>query len=568
MAFISVSEGLIKKSTTTVENKFITKYLPVLNSDAVKVYLYSLYLCQSGLPYTVEDFAKSINFSVEKVKEIFDFLEEFELISIVSREPYEVKLLEAENVSGTPKKFKPEKYSDFAKTVQSVLSGRMISSNEFMEYFLLLEEYGFEQNALIMIINYCVNLHGNAIRFQYIKKVAKSFAEEGAVTAKKVDEKLSAYTSSTPALIELFKAVGIKKQPDVDDDKLYKKWTATLGFDEKAIAVAAKQFKTRTVEKLDDVLEELFKNRKFDAKEIEDYCKNKNSVYNLAYDIAKSLGVYMQTAAPFVETYVNAWCNRGFSFAILKTVAEYLFRQGNRSFEEMDAFLQKLYDNGVVADRSVNDYIAKRNGEDLLIKELLTACGLSRKITPWDRESLAKWRSWNFSDEMLFEAAKLSCGKANPMAYVNGVLSGWKADGVYSVDKITSTAAKTANNDERATRAQIDRHYYDLRHAAQERAENALNRATADPVYGGVRKKLAELGIELAFAEIRDKNEAAKIAKEMRELETDGDRRLAELGINKSDFVPRYSCEICNDTGYYEGGTPCACMKKYLKSLN
>ncbi len=50
MAFISVSEGLIKKSTTTVENKFITKYLPVLNSDAVKVYLYSLYLCQSGLP--------------------------------------------------------------------------------------------------------------------------------------------------------------------------------------------------------------------------------------------------------------------------------------------------------------------------------------------------------------------------------------------------------------------------------------------------------------------------------------------------------------------------------------
>ncbi len=107
-----------------------------------------------------------------------------------------------------------------------------------------------------------------------------------------------------------------------------------------------------------------------------------------------------------------------------------------------------------------------------------------------------------------------------------------------------------------------------MRHAAQERAENALNRATADPVYGGVRKKLAELGIELAFAEIRDKNEAANIAKEMRELETDGDRRLAELGINKGDFVPRYSCEICNDTGYDDGGAPCACMKKYLKSLN
>ena len=44
MAFISASEGLIRKSTTTVENKFITKYLPVLNPVAVKVYIYALYL--------------------------------------------------------------------------------------------------------------------------------------------------------------------------------------------------------------------------------------------------------------------------------------------------------------------------------------------------------------------------------------------------------------------------------------------------------------------------------------------------------------------------------------------
>ena len=48
MAFISVSEEVAKKSFTSVENKFITKYLPVLEPVAVKVYLYSLYLYQSG----------------------------------------------------------------------------------------------------------------------------------------------------------------------------------------------------------------------------------------------------------------------------------------------------------------------------------------------------------------------------------------------------------------------------------------------------------------------------------------------------------------------------------------
>ena len=217
MALISISDELAKKSFTSVENKFITKYLPVLEPVAVKVYLFSLYIYQNGLSsYTVGDMAKSLSITEDEVKNYFEYLEEFELVSVISLSPFEIKILDAENVYGTPKKIKPEKYSDFSKTVQNIIKGRMISTNEFREYFLLLEEYGFEQDALIMIINYCVNLKGDGIRLQYIKKVAKSFADDGITSAKKVDDKLSAYTSSTPALIRIFSAAGINKQPDID----------------------------------------------------------------------------------------------------------------------------------------------------------------------------------------------------------------------------------------------------------------------------------------------------------------------------------------------------------------
>lgn len=569
MPFISVSDGLIKKSTTSVENKFITKYLPELDPTAVKVYLYSLFLYQSGSAYTPEDVAKSLNLSEEKLKEYFVYLEEMELISIVSSYPLEIKILEADNISGTPKKIKPEKYADFAKAVQSILKGRMISTNEFMEYFILLDEYGFEQDALIMIINYCVSLHGDKIRLQYIRKVAKSFAEEGATTAKKVEEKLSAYTTSTPALISLFSAAGIKKQPDLDDDKLYKKWTEQMGFDKESIICAAKHFKAKTCEKIDGALEELFKNKKFDVKEIEDYCKNKNSVYALTLEIAKNLGVYMQNSTPYVENYVNNWCNFGFSFDCLKIISNYCFRQGKSSFEDMNAFVQKLYDNGIVADRSVDEYLEKLVAEDKLLRELLSSCGLTRKILPWDRESLAKWRSWNFTDEMLFEAAKLSSGKSNPFAYMNGILSAWKTEGVYSKDKLESSVQtpKTASGDGKELRAQIERHYFDLRHLAEQRAESALASATSDKVYGDINKQIKDLSIKLAFAEITDREQAAKLSKNIAELEIMGDKRLSELCIDKADFTPRYSCEICKDTGYDKSGNPCVCLKKFISTL-
>ena len=105
---------------------------------------------------------------------------------------------------------------------------------------------------------------------------------------------------------------------------------------------------------------------------------------------------------------------------------------------KMDGFIKTLYESGIVSDGSVNEYIEKRNADDKLLKALLTACGLTRKIIPWDRNSLENWRRWNFSDEMLFEAAKLSAGKANPMAYINGILSSWKKDGIFEVTSIAT----------------------------------------------------------------------------------------------------------------------------------
>ncbi len=422
MPFISVADEVAKKSFTQVENKFITKYMPVLDPTAVKVYLFAVYLYQRGAAaYTLCDLAEALNMSEDKAKDYFTYLEEFELVAIVSTSPFEVKILDAENVYGTPKKFKPEKYADFTKSVQNIISGRMISTNEFREYFILLDEYGFAQDALLMIINYCVNLKGADIRLQYIKKVAKSFAEEGVTSAKGVEDKLSAYTSSTPALIRLFNAVGIKKKPDIDDDKLYKKWTDALGFEENAIVAAAKQFKIKDCLKLDAVLEELYKNRRLDVKEIESYCKTKNSVVALTVKTAKSLGVYMSDYTPYVENYVNVWCNMGYSFDCIENLSRYCFMNGRNSFADMDTLIKALYNDGIVADESVNEYIEKQKADEKLLKELLAACGLTRKLIPWDKSSLENWRKWNFSDEMLFEAAKLAAGKANPMAYINGI---------------------------------------------------------------------------------------------------------------------------------------------------
>ena len=569
MPFISAADGFVKKSFTDVENKFITKYLPVLDPLAVKVYLYALYLCQSGYDsYTLGDLAASLEISEEKAEEYFKYLEEFELVSIVSTSPFEVKIMEAENLYGKPKKYKPEKYADFTKNAQNILSGRMISVDEYREYFYFMEDGGFDEDALIMIINYCVSLKDNAIGFNYIKKVIKSFAQDKITTAKKVDERLSDYTSATPALLKLFTELSIHKKPDISDDKYYKKWTTELGFEDEAIICAAKNFKVKSCDKIDLALEELYKNKKFDVREIQDYCKNKNSLFTLALNIAKNLGVYMQNSAPYVQNYVSVWCNYGYSFYCLEKISSYCFKNGKNSFEDMNGFITSLYDEGIITDESVNEYIETKIAQDKLLKKILETCGLSRKVVTWDRESLVRWKSWNFSDGMLLEAAKLSSGKSNPLAYMNAILSAWKSQNVYTADKISSTAnVQSDKNDLGITKAKIEQHFYELRNKAEDAAEAALAKATSDATYGTIRRELNELSIELAFAEIKSDPKVANISKKIAELEKKGDKRLAELNINKSDFTPNYSCKICNDSGYTQDGKPCVCMKKFIEDI-
>jgi DNA replication protein DnaD len=459
----------------------------------------------------------------------------------------------------------------------------MISTNEFLEYYLLLEEYGFERNALLMIISYCVNLKGNDIRFQYIKKVAKSFADDGITTAKKVEKKLSSYTSSTPALIKLFSACSITRKPDIEDDKLYLKWANEMGFSDEAIIAAAKYFKAKTIEKIDSALTELYNNKKFDVKEIDDYCKTKNSVYQLTLDIARSLGVYIQNTTPYVENYTTVWLNFGFETDALLLIANHCFMHGQNNFAAMNEFLIALYDEGIVTLDSIKEKIENIDEEDKLIKTILSSCGLTRKIIQMDKDCLKRWKNWGFGEEMLVECAKRSLGKSNPIAYMNAILSSWKNEGIFTVDKIEKQAPAPVNNGSsnggsnsifvknntpvRDNKALIEAHFYDLRHEAEKRAEHNLAIAMQDETYAKIKKQLSSLSIELAFDEARGKKNE-EVEKQISLLEAQSDKRLEEMHIDKASFSPIYSCKKCNDTGYDKNGKQCECLKKFMKENN
>ncbi len=555
----SYSKEFSSSAFTDVENAFITEYLPVSSGDAVKVYLYGLFLCQNPkFDRSIGEIASTLDISQDKILEFFEFWEEFGLVSIVSKEPFSVQYLPIRSsYLAKPKKIKAEKYTDFTKGLQALLPDRMISTSEYTEYFTIMETYGIKPEAMLMIVKYCADRKGTDIGYRYVSKVAKDFGNRGIVTVEKVEKELSSYIMRTGVIERILKALTLRRQPEIEDSTLLKKWTQELNFEAENIVFAASKLKKGSMAKLDEFLIELYSMKSFSKEEIAEYMDKKQTVYDLTIKINKALSIYVDVIDTVVDNYTKKWLSYGFDQDTLLYIANHCFKSGKNTLQDMDDILEYLRARGFIDLSSVSDYFENLKKSDEFLSKMLLTAGVNRRPTPWDRENLNMWKTWNFSEDMILEAAKLASGKSSPTAYMNGILSNWKNNGVFTTNGIPDKSAGDNNSQE-----EYNREYERRRALAVSRAQKNIERATAIDGFMDVYGRLNGMEKDLAFAEIAgDEKALTALEQEKQNLISRAEEMLKTIDIALIDLSPRYACEKCNDTGYV-GTHRCDCYVK------
>ncbi len=555
----SFSKEFSNSAYTNIENLFITEYLPVAEGDAVKVYLYGLFLCQHPEnDQPICDIAKNLKMQEKAVVDCFLFWEEFGLLSIVSNAPLAVQYHPIRSLtSSKPRKYKAEKYSDFTKGLQALVPNRMISTSEYAEYFMIMETYFIKPEAMLMIVKYCIDRKGGDISYRYIAKVAKDFGNRSITTADKVEKELSSYVAQTGVLEKILRVLSLRRQPDIEDANLLKKWTGELSFDSDNIIFAASKLKKGSMEKLDEFLLELYAMKSFSKEEIAGFMDKKKAIYDLAIKINKALSIYVDVIDTVVDTYTKKWLSFGFEEDALLFIASNCFKNGKNSLQDMDELVNCLRQRGFITLSSVGDYFEDIKKTDEFISKLLLTIGLNRKPNPWDRENLSVWKNWNFSDEMILEAGKLASGKSSPIAYMNGILSNWKKDNVFTLDNISSSTAVADSSQE-----SYNREYEKRRSIALSRAQKNNEIAMEIEGFAQIFSRLNSIEKDLAFAEIAgDENTLKNLENEKQELTSSGEKLLKTKGLSFESLSPIYACKKCNDTGYV-GTHRCDCFDK------
>ena len=568
MAFCSFSKDYAENTYTCVDNRFITKYLPEADALSVKVYIYGLFLCGNpGRDVTADTFAEKLKIPREKVVEAFRFWEDCDLVQILSEEPLVLVYLPISS-SGRPKRVRHEEFADFNKELQRKMQavGKFLDYGELQKYMSFVQKNEMEQQAFLLIVEYCVQYYGEGVTRTAIFNKAKNFISRGLFTYSQVEQALSDFNVHTADIRRILAAIGsYRQEPDDSDYALLSGWLSA-GFDVPAVLEAAKSVKHGSMKTLGAVLSDLQARGLFTAAAIAADSAERERLYAATYKVARRLGVKVDSPAAYADEYLRVWEGWGFSDpAVLTSLASLCMRTERGSFSQMNTLLEQMHRAGY-SDGNARDYLAQAESGLKLIAQIQETCPSVRRNGA-SLEAVSVWRGWGFSDGMILEAAKRTGGAQNPVSYMYSILLSWKKENVSSPSQIpekrqpsapVSPAVAAADG-----RAERERFYAARRERAESLARENEGKALADPEYREIASELAGAEREAAKAQAFGREDTLPALREKAEsLRAKKAEALSRLGFSEEDLLPRYVCEKCSDTGFTPDGRACTCYSE------
>ncbi len=452
MSFCKYSTEYIASSKTELDNIFINDYLPFAQPNQVIVYIYGLYLCSSNaFDNSLSNFSSTLNLSEDEIISAFEYWEEQGLVRLLRVNPLEVTYIPLKNVVSANKLYKPDKYETFNQQAQEIFQGkRSISKHEYQEYYDFLERFHVEQEALLMIMKYCVETKQSAVGYNYILTVAKNWANEGITSTLQVEERLNKFEEKSPEITEIFNATGIKRAPYVEERATVNKWLNDYGFSLDVILHICKTFKGKnrfSVEKADGLIKKYYEMKLFSSNEIDNFEKDKKELYDLSKEINKELGLFYENLEVVVENYILKWINLGFDRSLLLEIARYCFKSSIRTLDGMDKSVAKFYKLGLLSIDAFNEYMGEILAVDEKLQNILDELGIKRVVNFIDRENYKTWKdSWKLSDELIEHATNLSKAKENPIKYLSRILADWHEKGIKTLQEAKNTTPISSNS--------------------------------------------------------------------------------------------------------------------------
>lgn len=440
-----------------IEGEFIRSFIKDAPADYIKVYLYCQYLAghQDENCSGYKDIAAAVGVTVDEVKAALDFWAAEYLLSVASEHPLLIQVRgvkEAALLKAAELPVNLSLYNDYFASVRALLGGRELKPAELEKARDWVEVYNLPPEVVILLIQHCLgNLmkEGKSSRnpFNYIDKVAYSWAQNNLLTVEAAERYLTIYELEHHQVNEVMLHLGIKRMPSIEEVKLYDKWTKEWNIAHEAVIEAcAETTKTSnpSFAYLDKIIQKLYFKGATGADEVRQQLDESNAQRQQAGEILNEMGLKTEITPEFLEM-LKACRGQGFTQDGLVYIAKELGKKPYKSLDKYFEEVDKWAARNAFDKAQMEMYEQQQRRYDNEIAQLLVSLGLKRGITEHDREDYISWKEEHkYSDELIAAAAAEAKHSYYKMKRMSELLQSWAGQNITDPRQIKSAVKQTA----------------------------------------------------------------------------------------------------------------------------
>lgn len=210
---------------TSVENVFIMEYMPRLSQNALRTYLFGLMLSQC--PEAAQmSMSGALDMDGAALGAALEELEGLGLVRLSGdaeqRSVKITRLWQKSEISDAVSKH--TRFSAFNARLTRELGTRMLAGTELERVYDWIDVFGFDEDAALAIVRYCVNMKGARVSVNYMDSVARAWADEGILDSLSVQKRVSERMEYASGAQELVNRLKLGRRATLDETAMYESW--------------------------------------------------------------------------------------------------------------------------------------------------------------------------------------------------------------------------------------------------------------------------------------------------------------------------------------------------------
>ena len=270
---------------TTIENSFISLYMPQMPGDYVKVYLFGLKACQGAQPRTLNNsvIAESLGLAESDIEDAWQYLKRIGVIDFVydgeggTRVSYQqiaAKVLGGSMDTKTPRNeigaddeidvtvnADEKRVRAMFDKIQMMLGSKPMSKTAMLTFKYFVTDYGFDPETVCVLVEHGLSSiekkdrnFTDAQSLKYLKAIAKNWQDKGVVSFEEAEAEIKKRKERTKAYRTVLNYLGFNRNPIQWEEEMIDKWFDDYGFDMNVIDEALSRAATPSVKYVNGIL--------------------------------------------------------------------------------------------------------------------------------------------------------------------------------------------------------------------------------------------------------------------------------------------------------------------------